>query len=185
MRGFLISVRILYELDPLHKKGRRVYARTGTRTLFFYTSRLLCFCFSTMQFNDLPDETLFSKDNLSHLVVSDVCRLFDPTQYALQKDSRQHRVDTIEKANEAVSFAAEFLESVVMMDNHWFFVTSFCMFVHEKHVDDCADKSAVGLQRDPVMFMRKKTRMGNDFFELTLRFSNVELLFTSSFFLVM
>ncbi|KAI8372126.1 hypothetical protein BD560DRAFT_307630, partial [Blakeslea trispora] len=75
-----------------------------------------------------------------------------------------------------------FLESVVVMARHWFFTTSFCIFVHEKKLDDCSDNSRVGVQEDPVALIRKKTRAGKDFFELTIRFSNIELLCTSGFF---
>ncbi|KAI8360708.1 hypothetical protein EDC96DRAFT_513137 [Choanephora cucurbitarum] len=125
---------------------------------------------------------IFRKDNLNSLLLSNVRKFFEPNQYKIANDVYKMPVTTTEESNEAASTAARFLESVSIVENNWFFVTSFCMFIHKKSLDDCADKSAVGFQKTPVLFIRRKTRMGNDFFELTLRFANVELLFTSGYF---
>ncbi|OBZ81582.1 hypothetical protein A0J61_10368 [Choanephora cucurbitarum] len=126
---------------------------------------------------------LLFKDRLSHIIPSYVRSLFNPNKYRLYEGShRNQKVGTAEKADKTVTFSSRFLESVVVMANHWFFVTSFCVFVHEKNVDDCADYSKVGLQEDAVAFVRRKTRAGKDIFELTIRFSSLELLCTSGFF---
>ncbi|KAI7902913.1 uncharacterized protein BX663DRAFT_434704, partial [Cokeromyces recurvatus] len=67
-------------------------------------------------------------------------------------------------------------------DGYWFFCTSFYTFIHSQSVDDCADSSRVNAQNEAVSYIRKKTRFGLEFFELTIRFSKVELLATSGFY---
>ena len=87
------------------------------------------------------------KDNLSHIIQSYVDLLFSPKELVLNKSFYPNeKVDTAKKANEMIPFSARFLESVVVMARHWFFITSFCIFVHEKKLDDCSDDSRVGVQ---------------------------------------
>lgn len=72
---------------------------------------------------------------------------------------------------------------MVVLDHYWFFCTSFSTFVHNnKNIDDCADGSKVGSQKNAVAFIRKKTRAGSDYFKLTIKLSTIELLVTSGFF---
>lgn len=59
--------------------------------------------------------------------------------------------------------------------------TSFCVFAHNKKVDYYADVSLIGSQKDAVSSIRRKIRARSDYFELTIIFSNVDLLVTSGF----
>ncbi|KAG0760000.1 hypothetical protein G6F21_012056 [Rhizopus arrhizus] len=123
------------------------------------------------------------KNQLSHLVPCHVNRLFNTNEYVVY-DNRHVKVKITseQQAESIVLFCSKFMEAVVILENYWFFLTSFSVFVHDKNVDDCADNSRVGFQQEAVSFIRKKTRAGCDYFELTTRFNNVELLSTSSFF---
>jgi hypothetical protein len=71
----------------------------------------------------------------------------------------------------------------MILDEYWFFMTSFSLFIHNNQkIDDCADLSKVSYQNEEVGFIRKKTKLGRDYFELTVRFGCIELLATSGFF---
>lgn len=122
------------------------------------------------------------KDKLSHLV-SPKKNLFDPGNYLVYDNCHPSSViSTNKQAQDVVSHCCKFVELVTIIDDHWFFITSFSVFIHDSNLDDCADASRVGLQLSAVAFIRKKTRAGKDYFEFTLRFNNVELLATSGFF---
>lgn len=62
-------------------------------------------------------------------------------------------------------------------------MTSFSLFIHNNaKIDDCADLFKIGYQARAVTFMRRKTRLGKDYFNLTYRLEYLELLGTSGFF---
>lgn len=90
---------------------------------------------------------------------------------------KQHTIDRDQRARSIVLY----MENAVILDDYWFFCTCFSIFIHSK-VDGCADASRVGMQERIVSFIRKKTRTGKDYFELTARFLNVELFVKSGFF---
>lgn len=73
------------------------------------------------------------------------------------------------EAEELVSkYCSNLVESIIIIKDTWFLMTSFSVFVHNNpKIDDCADQSKVGHQNEAVAFIRRKTRMGRDFFELT------------------
>lgn len=127
--------------------------------------------------------TVIMKNQLSHLVLCHVNRLFNTKEYVVYDNSHiKVKTTSEQQAESIVLFCSKFMEAVVILENFWFFLTSFSVFVHDKNVDDCADNSRVGLQQEAVSFIQKKTRAGCDYFELTTRFNNVELLTTSGFF---
>ncbi|RCH87853.1 hypothetical protein CU098_009464, partial [Rhizopus stolonifer] len=127
--------------------------------------------------------TVIMKNQLNHLVPCHVNRLFNTKEYVVYNNSHaKAKITNKQQAESIVLFCSKFMEAVVILESYWFFLTSFSVFIHDKNVDDCADNSRVGLQQEAVSFIRKKTRAGSDYFELTTRFSNVELLATSGFF---
>lgn len=129
------------------------------------------------------DNTIIMKNQLNHLVSCHVNRLFNANEHIVYDNSHEKgNITSEQQAERIISFCSKFMEAVVIIENYWFFMTSFSIFVHDKNVDDCADKSRVGIQQEAVCFIRKKTRAGSDYFELTMRFNNVELLITSGFF---
>ncbi|CEG76643.1 hypothetical protein RMATCC62417_11506 [Rhizopus microsporus] len=80
-------------------------------------------------------------------------------------------------------YSPSFIKSVVVLEKHRFLMTSFSLFIHNNtQIDDCADLSKVGYQARAVAFIRRKTRLGKDYFELTYRLGYLELLATSDFF---
>ncbi|KAI7904722.1 uncharacterized protein BX663DRAFT_550363 [Cokeromyces recurvatus] len=94
------------------------------------------------------------KDNLSDILLNHHNnQLFDTEQYSIYNNLHQ--------------------TNVVLMT---------FLYIHSQSVDDCADSSRVNAQNEAVFCICKKTRFGLDFFELTVRFSNVELLATSGFY---
>ena len=127
------------------------------------------------------------KDNINHLLHSSANYLFDTSCYTLFDN--KHAENRLMKENANVLQAnltinlccPRFMEVIVILDVFWFLCTSFCAFVHNKKVDNCADVSLVGSQKKAVAFIRIKTRAQSDYFELTIRFSNVELLVTSGY----
>jgi hypothetical protein len=75
-----------------------------------------------------------------------------------------------------------FVESVIILQEHWFLVTSFSVFIHDPNrVDDCADKSRFPYQNKPVGFVQRKTNYGRSSFELVFRIGYVEVLANSGF----
>ncbi|KAI8369833.1 hypothetical protein EDC96DRAFT_588604 [Choanephora cucurbitarum] len=117
------------------------------------------------------------KNKMNHVIPSYVSSFFNPNDFHLYKGSHENeKADTARKVDEMVRSSTQFLEAVILMENHWFFVTSLCVLVHDKNLDDCADMSKIGPQDEVIAFIRRKTRTGRDSFELTLRFSNIELL---------
>ncbi|KAI9483612.1 MAG: hypothetical protein EXX96DRAFT_606591 [Benjaminiella poitrasii] len=92
-------------------------------------------------------------------------------------------LDAVEASRIVDEYGPKLVESVVILESHWFFMTSFSCFIHNNlKIDDCADLSKVGHQEKAVALIRRKTRLGKDCFELTYRFGYVELLATSGFF---
>ncbi|KAG1138510.1 hypothetical protein G6F37_010456 [Rhizopus arrhizus] len=87
------------------------------------------------------------------------------------------------KNSKVNKYCPQYVESVLILANHWFLVTSFSSFIHNNpKVDDCADKSIIRYQSNPIAFIRRKSQYGKDYFELTIRFGYVELVVTSGFF---
>ncbi|KAG1136430.1 hypothetical protein G6F37_012023 [Rhizopus arrhizus] len=88
------------------------------------------------------------------------------------------------KNSKVKKYCPQYVESVVILANHWFLITSFSSFIHNNpKVDDCADKSIISYQSNPIAFIRRKFQYGKDYFELTIRFGYVELVVTSGFFI--
>ncbi|GAA5806758.1 hypothetical protein MFLAVUS_000106 [Mucor flavus] len=143
-------------------------------------------------FEQAEKGTIIMKDNLSDILLNHHNnQLFDTKQYSIYNNIHQTNVVlmtgctdiTEQQADELITeLCPRFVEFVVVLDGYWFFCTSFCTFIHSRSVDDCADSSLVNAQNEAVSYIRKKTRFGLDFFELTVRFSKVELLATSGFF---
>lgn len=135
-------------------------------------------------------ETVVMKDSLSHMIASPINRFFNSKEYFPWKndfggDSLMKKTDlnAVEARRIVNEYGPKFVESVVILENYWFLMTSFSFFIHNNlQIDDCADLSKVGYQEKAVAFIRKKTRFGKDYFELTYRFGHVELLATSGFF---
>lgn len=92
-------------------------------------------------------------------------------------------LDAVEAPRIVNEYESKLVESVAVLEDHWFFITGFSCFIHSNHqIDDCADLSKVGHQEKAVTFIRRKTKLGKDYFELTYRFGYVELIATSGFF---
>ncbi|KAI9483568.1 MAG: hypothetical protein EXX96DRAFT_558672 [Benjaminiella poitrasii] len=121
-------------------------------------------------------EAIVMKDNLSHMIASPINQFFNSKEYRTD-------LDAVEASRIVDEYGPKLVESVVILESHWFFMTSFSCFIHNNlKIDDCADLSKVGHQEKAVALIRRKTRLGKDCFELTYRFGYVELLATSGFF---
>ncbi|KAL9545664.1 hypothetical protein MBANPS3_007037 [Mucor bainieri] len=138
------------------------------------------------------EESLTSSSTtiLRDMVRSPVDQLFDKEAYNewqpnINDNDLMAKTDlNAAEADEIVNeYGLQMMESVVILDGYWFLTTSCSMFVHNNsHIDDCADLSRVGHQAQAVAFIRRKTRLGKDYFELTYRFGYMEALATSGFF---
>ncbi|KAI9024375.1 hypothetical protein CLU79DRAFT_803844 [Phycomyces nitens] len=135
-------------------------------------------------------ESVVMKDSLSHMIASPINRFFNSKKYRVWKNDfgddllmKKTNLDAVEASRIVNEYGPKLVESVVILENHWFFMTSFSCFIHNnRQIDDCADLSKVGHQEKAVAFIRRKTRFGKDYFELTCQFGYVELLATSGFF---
>lgn len=86
-------------------------------------------------------------------------------------------------SNLIITYEPDFVESMIILRGYWFFMTSFSLFIHQNpQVDDRTDMSKVGYQEKVVVFIKRKTRLGKDFFELKYKFGFIELLATIGFF---
>jgi hypothetical protein len=73
-------------------------------------------------------------------------------------------------------------ESVVVLEGVWFLFTSMDAFLHKNtDVDDCADLSKISYQPIPNGFLRRNSRFKHDYFEVSIKFGEVELLATGGF----
>ncbi|KAG2201559.1 hypothetical protein INT47_007436 [Mucor saturninus] len=121
---------------------------------------------------------------------SPINRFFKSSEYRVWKNNfgddllmKKTDLNAVEASRIVNEYAPKLVESVIILENHWFFMTSFSCFIHDNNqIDDCADLSKIGHQDKTVAFIRRKTRLGKDFFELTYRFGYVEILGTSGFF---
>ncbi|KAI8364950.1 hypothetical protein BD560DRAFT_402570 [Blakeslea trispora] len=112
---------------------------------------------------------LLFKDRLSHIIPSYARSLSNPNEYRLYEGSHKMKKSALlRKPMRGLFFSSRFLESVVVTANHWFFITSFCVFVHAKKM-----LMTVQITRESDC---KKARVGKDIFEVTIRFSSLELL---------
>lgn len=77
---------------------------------------------------------------------------------------------------------AKFVGSLIVLSNHWFFVTSLDIFIHNNiNSDDCADDSKVMYQDEPIAYIRRKTQFKIEYFELSIRIGEVEMLANGGF----
>lgn len=127
------------------------------------------------------------KDNINHLLHSSANKLFDTSCYTLfdnkYVENRLMKENAnVLQANLTINLCCpRFIEVIAILDAFWFLCTSFCVFAYNKKVDYYADVSLIGSQKDAVSSIRRKTRARSDCFELTIIFSNVDLLVTSGF----
>lgn len=129
-------------------------------------------------------------NDLDRIISTTVGQFFDAKEYRVwnndfSNDSMMMKTDLNAEGASAMvcEYGPQFVESVVVLKKHWFFMTSFSCFIHNnKQIDDCTDLSRVGHQDKAVALIRRKTRFGKDYFESTIRFGYVELLATSGFF---
>lgn len=113
-------------------------------------------------------ETIVIKDSLSHMIASPINRLFNSKEYRVWKNyfgddslMKKTDLDALEASRIVNEYGPKLVESVVILENHWFFMTSFFCFIYSNHqIDDCADLSKVGHQKKSVAFIRRKTRLG-------------------------
>ncbi|CAO3698431.1 unnamed protein product [Rhizopus stolonifer] len=135
-------------------------------------------------------ETAAMKDNLSHIIASPINRFFNFKEYRVWKNDfgndllmKKTDLNAAEASRIVNEYGPKLVESVVILENHWFFMTSFFYFIHNNlQIDNCADLSKAGHHEKVVAFIRRKIALGKDYFELTYRFGYVELLATSGFF---
>lgn len=141
-----------------------------------------------LKYFESMQHSVIMKSNLSHLVHASVNRLFDTSCYKLLQNEdiqamlTEGNIDKVETELIVTRHCPKFVETVVIINGFWLLCTSFCAFIHKNELDDCADKSRIGFQTKPVSFIRRKTRAGSDYFELTIRIGMIELLVTSGFF---
>lgn len=67
------------------------------------------------------------------------------------------------------------------MGGYWFYLTGYSVFVHQKDVDDLADKSTYCHQKSTGAIIRRKTQKGSDSFELTITIGILVLVAVSGF----
>lgn len=89
-------------------------------------------------------------------------------------------------SSEATSFvqkwAKKYLEAVVMFDDVWFLITSFDVFWHQRHFDDCADGFATATTDHSYALVRTKNQHGKYFCELSIFLGDIELLAVGGFY---
>ncbi|KAL1925860.1 hypothetical protein VTP01DRAFT_7284 [Rhizomucor pusillus] len=86
-------------------------------------------------------------------------------------------------ANDLVKELAErYIEAVVIFDNYWFFITGIDLFLHRRPtIDDCADNSSIPFKQHAEAAIRVKSNSGWDYYELTIRVGDLELLAVGGF----
>ncbi|KAI8081799.1 uncharacterized protein B0P05DRAFT_578817 [Gilbertella persicaria] len=95
---------------------------------------------------------------------------------------KENKLDLSQAKQLVKEVGPAFVESVIILQEHWFLVTSFSVFIHDPNrVDDCADKSRFPYQNKPVAFVQRKTNYGTSSFELVFRIGYVEVLANSGF----
>ncbi|CAO3701133.1 unnamed protein product [Rhizopus microsporus] len=94
---------------------------------------------------------LVRKNLLSRPVLCHVNRLFNTKEYVVY-DNCHAKAKTIseQQAESIVLFCSRFMEAMMILENYWFFLTSFSVFVHNNNVDDCVDFSRVGHQSEAL-----------------------------------
>lgn len=85
-----------------------------------------------------------------------------------------HTVATLEHV--VHRYAARYLEAVVLLGDHWFFITNVDAFVHNRRtLDDCAHNNIVQFRQTAEAHIRPKTAYGSDNYELSLYIGHLEL----------
>lgn len=130
------------------------------------------------------------KTELSHQLPLFCNQLFQTKNYTLLSMERfdvklmdkETKLDLSQAKQLVKEVGPAFVESVIILQEHWFLVTSFSLFIHDPNrVDDCADKSRFPYQNKPVAFVQRKTNYGTSSFELVFRIGYVEVLANSGF----
>lgn len=130
------------------------------------------------------------KKDLSHQVPLYCNQLFKTKDYTLlsmgrfknQAIGRNYKLD-LEQANELVKKVAPVLmESVIILKDHWFLLTSYSVFVHDPdRIDDCADKTTFKYQEEPIACIERKTGYSKESFELSYKIGYIEILANGGF----
>ncbi|KAI8328222.1 hypothetical protein BD560DRAFT_417399 [Blakeslea trispora] len=136
-----------------------------------------------------PEAAIF-KNELCHLIAASINRFLNAKSYLLDDDDFSNDVlmkktdmNTKEARQLIDTHCPKFVRSVVILAGYWFLITSFSSFIHINiSIDNYANSSKVGYQDKAVGFVRIKTMLVKDYFELTLRFGFVESLATGGFF---
>ena len=124
------------------------------------------------------------------MIAPPINRFYNSKEYRIWKNDfcydllmKKTYLNEVEASRIVYKYGPKLVESVVKLENHWFLMTSFSCFIHSyPQINDCADLSKVGNQEKAVAFIRRKTNLGKDYFELTYRFGFVEVLANSGFF---
>ncbi|RCH78527.1 hypothetical protein CU098_000851, partial [Rhizopus stolonifer] len=140
-------------VTPEHINRHIQMIKRDMKRSFFYTDK----------------EKVKFKTELSHQLPLFCNQLFQTKNYTLlsMKSFDEKLMDKETKLNlsQAKQLVKEvgpaFVESVIILQEYWFLVTSFSVFIHDPNrVDDCADKSRFPYQNNPVAFVQRKTNYG-------------------------
>lgn len=132
-----------------------------------------------MKYMKKESSVIIMEDDLSSVLTAINKKLNKTEEYEVFERDTLNTQEEFEGTAAVQSYIQDvsqtFIEFAAIMKNHWFLCTSFCTFLHVPALDDCADFSKVKVGNNLVCLIRKKTRFGKDYFELTLRINNIEL----------
>lgn len=95
--------------------------------------------------------------------------------------SELHDGDSIDKL--VKRYGSRFIESILLFDDHYIFVTAVDAFVHGKPLlDDCANLIQKSFQETPEAQLRAKEFHGKEYYEISIYFGNLEFLVVGGFF---
>ncbi|KAJ8651795.1 hypothetical protein O0I10_012643 [Lichtheimia ornata] len=92
-----------------------------------------------------------------------------------------HDADSINKL--VKRHGNQFIESILLFDDYYIFVTALDAFVHGKPLlDDCANLVQKPFQETPEAQLRAKEFHGKEYYEISIYFGNLEFLVVGGFF---
>ncbi|KAI9275745.1 hypothetical protein BDA99DRAFT_555511 [Phascolomyces articulosus] len=83
---------------------------------------------------------------------------------------------------ELKKYVTQFIESVFVFGNHWFFITAIDGLMHGKPLDDAAEDGLFTLYEAPTAIIKEKSFRGQRYYEVSIFIGYLEFLLIGGFF---